>query len=258
MNILNLINEEDAYFYGLLLTDGNCYLQSRNKGRVSLELIDKDIIDKIDKRYDGNTSNRTRDTNFKKNVSTFIWCNSKIEFRSELFTYGFPSGNKQYLQNIPNIDFNQKGFWRGVIDGNGSLGMTGRNIPFLSLGTKSEFLKTDWEIFLKNNFNILKKNNRNARDSFYNILITKEDAQKVSFYLYDKSTLNIKRKYESYLSMMKWKRPFGMKKLSKAKRWNNFEDKYILNHSLENSCKKLERSKSSVKNRVFRLKHGAI
>ena len=258
MNILNLTNEEDAYFYGLLLTDGHAYLTTRNRGRISLELIDQDIIQKIFKKYGGSTNERTRNTNFKDNHTSYSWKNYQFEFRNELFTYGFPAGDKQYLQDIPKVDFNQKGFWRGVIDGNGSLGMTRRNIPFLSLGTKSELLKNNWEMFLLNNFGIIKKNNRNVRDNFYNILITKEDAQKVSFYLYNNSTLNIKRKYESYLSIMKWKRPLDMKKLCRAKSWNKNEDYYVLNHSIENSCKELERSESSIKNRVFRLKHGEI
>ena len=211
MNILNLLNEEDAYLYGLLLTDGHCYLQSRNRGRISLELIDKDIIDKIDERYEGNTSSRTRDTNFKKNVSTFTWRNSKIEFRNELSTYGFPSGNKQYLQDVPKVDFNQKGFWRGVVDGNGSLGMTNYPFPFLSLTTKSESLKNSYLAFLSHNFEIKKFPKRNKRDSIYNICLYKEDAQNVSKFLYQKSKLFIRRKYDAYLLINQWVRPTDMK-----------------------------------------------
>ena len=254
--MLDLMKDEDAYFYGLLLTDGNCHLTTRNRGNITIEISDKDIIEKISKRYYGSVSQRTRNTNFKDNSTSFIWRNSRIEFRSELISYGFIDGNKQYLQKVPNVPYNEIGFWRGVIDGNGSLGFTERNIPFLCLGTKSLFLKDSWQEFLLDRFNISKNNNRNLRDNFYNILVTTENAQKVLFYLYDNSSLRIDRKYDSYLSVMKWKRPANMKKLADKKYWNDLEDNYVISHSVEDSSDQLKRTESSIKNRVFRLRHG--
>jgi hypothetical protein len=209
--MLDLMKDEDAYFYGLLLTDGNSYLSTRNRGKITLEVIDKDIVGKIHERYGGSISQRTRDTNFKNNFTAFAWRNSQIEFRNELFSYGFPNGNKQYSQSVPNISYNEVGFWRGIVDGNGSLGMTkGRKFPFLSLTTKSELLKNSYLDFLYNNFGIRKHPLRNRRDNIYNICINKEDAQIVSKFLYENSSLFIQRKYNNYLLLLKWVRPKNM------------------------------------------------
>lgn len=216
--MLDLTKDNDAYFYGLLLTDGNCYLSTGGRGRISLEVTDEDIISKLYKLYKGSFSKRTRDTNFIKGHTFFIWRNSKKEFREELISYGFPVGNKQFSQCVPNIDYNQYGFWRGVIDGNGSIGLTKRGFPFLSFATKSEPLKISYLEFLNNTSGLSKKSTRNNRDSLYNICVYKEDAQNVSELLYKNSTLFIQRKYSKYLLIRKWLRPIDMisKKIIKS------------------------------------------
>ena len=66
------MNSIESYIYGLLITDGNLSLSIRNRGRVILEISEKDedIIDKLltlipnsHKRF------RTRNTNFKKGIN---------------------------------------------------------------------------------------------------------------------------------------------------------------------------------------------
>ena len=43
------MNSIESYIYGLLITDGNLSLSTRNRGRVILEISEKDedIIDKL-------------------------------------------------------------------------------------------------------------------------------------------------------------------------------------------------------------------
>jgi DNA-binding transcriptional regulator WhiA len=214
--MLELKNQIYSYIYGLLLADGNLSLDTRNRGRVVLEVAerDKDILYKINEVVKGTISFRKRITNFSNNKEycTFIWRNSKREFREELMGYGFNSKDKSTLANIPNTDYDEKGFWRGIIDGNGSLGYTEKGFPFLSLVTKSENLGIEYLYFLKNQFSINKIANRNNRDSVYNLCIFKEDAQRVSKFLYEKSDIFVARKYNLYLEVIKWVRPDNMKR----------------------------------------------
>jgi hypothetical protein len=198
------------------LADGNLSLNSRNRGKVALEISgrDSEILYKINQVISGNISSRKRITNFSKGKSVVFmaWKNCKKEFRDELMSYGFPSENKSEQSAPPNTDYDKKGFWRGVIDGNGSLGNTGQGFPFLSLVTKSENLSIAYLNFLKLGFSINKTTTRNVRDSIYNICIYKEDAQRVSKFLYENSDIFISRKYNKYLEIIKWIRPFNMRK----------------------------------------------
>jgi hypothetical protein len=215
--ILDLNKDEHAYIYGLLLADGNLYLNKvRNRGKVMLELSerDKDILYKISNTISGGQIHfRERITNFTNgNIKKFyIWANSHIEFRYELIEYGFPIKNKSLECNVPNIFYDEAGFWRGYMDGNGSVGITSQNIPFMSVTMKSENLKNSYLKFLLNNFNIEKLINRNKRDNIYNISVLKEDAQEISKFLYHNNTISIQRKYNNYLEVMGWVRPVGMK-----------------------------------------------
>lgn len=210
--MLDLTKENDAYFYGLLMADANLYLTTRNRGKVGLELVDKDIINKIHKTYGGSTSSRTRKTNYSDELISYTWSRYDKQFRDELISYGFTSGNRQYHRRVPNVKYNEKGFWRGIADGNGSIGITSNKFPFLSLTIKSEELKNNYLCFIENNFNILKKINRNKRDNIYNICHYKEDAQVISRFLYKDSDLYVDRKYSKYLEIDSWIRPKNMKK----------------------------------------------
>ena len=205
-----------SYIYGILLTDGNLSLYTRNRGKVTLEISekDRDILYQINKLVPGGIRHRQRVTNFSngKIFVSFTWENHKKEFREELMSYGFPYENKSENALPPSSEYNEKGFWRGVIDGDGSLGYTANGFPFLSFVTKSEQLKTAYLKFLLTHFEIAKLPNRNTRDFIYNICVYKENAQRVSDFLYKNSGIFIPRKYNKYLEVKRWVRPLTMKK----------------------------------------------
>ena len=92
---------------------------------------------------------RNRTTNFKSNYTTSIFSNTRIEFRQKLISQGFPTQNKTLNADIPKVEFNKYHFWRGVIGGDGSLGLTGKGVPFVSLITKSEYLKNSYLQFFE-------------------------------------------------------------------------------------------------------------
>lgn len=201
------MNSIESYIYGLLVTDGNLSLSTRNRGRVILEISEKDedIIDKLltlipnsHKRF------RIRNTNFKKGYKCVIFVNYRKEFRDKLICEGFPIENKTINADVPITSYDEPAFWRGVIDGDGSIGIASLNYPFVSLTTKSEKLKENYLKFLYENLGITKKIKRNKRDNVYNIMVTRKDAVKLVNILYENSEIHLNRKYDSAMEVNKW------------------------------------------------------
>ena len=65
-----MLDKNDSYIYGLLITDGSMYLTTRNRGKVTLEISkkDEDIVMKLNKLIPkSKIHERVRNTNFKNN-----------------------------------------------------------------------------------------------------------------------------------------------------------------------------------------------
>lgn len=249
--------EEKSYIYGLLGADGSLYLNTRNRGRISLEVNekDKDIVYKLCNIIPSSCwDTRTRDTNFKKSSTTYTFSNYQREFRDMLIDYGYPIENKKENFTTPNGEYSEADFWRGVIDGDGSIGITTNNEPYLSLVIVGESLKEEYLNFLNSHFNIIKNINRNKRDNVYNPILKNEDAIIVLKYLYDKAELYINRKYNNYLNVLSWKRD---KVKINSRSWDEHEIMFIQNHTVEESCEYLNRSKSSIESKLHRLKNSS-
>lgn len=84
---------------------------------------------------------------------------------------GKKSQTIKYVQSVF-----KKHFWRGVIDGDGSLGFTKDGLPFISLVTASEQLRNDYLKYIHPVTGKKFNPQRNVRDGVYNILILKENA----------------------------------------------------------------------------------
>lgn len=203
------MDSQESYIYGLLLADGNIYFTDRNRGRVSLELNvkDKDIVLKLFQLIpNSHIRERTRDTNFKKGYASCSFVNSQLEFRTWLFNCGFPKEDKTFNAAPPKVDYVEKDFWRGFIDGDGSIGITSKNIPFISLVTDSENIKDAYLDYLYRNYGLKKKSSRNKRDNAFNIMVTNENAVKIVKDLYLGSSLYLDRKYQKALELQSWVR----------------------------------------------------
>ena len=140
---------------------------------------------------------------------TKIFSNYQLSFRTKLISQGFPIKDKTINANTPIDYYDEYSFWRGVIDGDGSLGFIKDGTPFIGLVTKSEKLKDEFLSFIRKELGIDKHLNRNKRDNIYNIVIRAENAVKLSKFLYltDTSTdLYINRKYIKAKEMQNWKR----------------------------------------------------
>lgn len=184
-----------SYLMGLLQTDGSLSEDTRNRGKISLEisLRDEDIIHKLIKIIPCKTSisYRTRDTNFKKGYKSVCLTLHDWAFREELKRLGLPAGQKHEHIAPPTCPYIELDYIRGLFDGDGSLGLIASGIPFISLTTKSDHIKTYILDLYKKKFNIIKKLQRNARDNIYDIVLKHEDAQVFAKELYYEKCLCI-------------------------------------------------------------------
>lgn len=248
-----------SYLIGLLQTDGHLYENSRNRGKISLELRykDKDIIKEISNHLDCNYSirERSRKTNYKDDYKSISLTINDLDFRNKIKEWGMIPGKKSKEISIPNKnELDKLEYIRGLYDGDGSLGFTSEGFPFVSFVTQSEEIKNMLIDFIYEIGDKPKKQiNRNRRDGIYNISIYKEDAVTFCKYIYPQNCISINRKSKLAQKIKSWTRPASMKKIN-MKNWTCDEDEFILKHNLKESCEKLKRSEASVKMRLRRIK----
>ena len=245
--------EDKSYVYGLLGADGCLSLDSRNRGRISLELSDRDR-DIVYKLYalipHSVVRERIRDTNFKDQYHSITFANYHKPFRDSLIEFGYPVKDKKNLLTVPSLPYSKRDFWRGIVDADGSLGYTSEGSPFVSLVVIGEDLKNEFLNLLEFEFGVIKNVKRNSRDGVYNIVVKHEDAVSLANYLYAGSTLHIDRKYSKYLEVIEWVRTT---RKSGSRSFSQYEVDFILSHSIEECVEKLGRSKSSIYMKKQRL-----
>lgn len=240
------------YVFGLLMTDGTVSSIDQ-KARVVLELKydDRDIVYKLADCVPGSTvRERTRDTNFKEGYHSIIFSNCHKEFRELLYSCGYPLVDKAESESAPYFDYNKRDFWRGVIDGDGSIGITGDGRPFVSLVTVSDILHYEFTTFLREELGIITVVNRNKRDNAYVFSLFNENAVKFCDYIYKDATIYMDRKYEAY---KKFSTLENIPKSSGRRPWTEYEDACILSNYVEDAAIMLGRSEQSVEMRLMRL-----
>jgi hypothetical protein len=259
MEYINLKIPEYSYFFGFAQTDGTMSKSSRNRGKLQIEInkIDLHILKSFKNLFPEiycSISKRIRNTNFKKNYISYVLAIFDKRFRDEINKLGIPYGEKSEIVAPPTGEFCEKDYIRGIIDGDGSIGMRLKKYPFLSFTVKSEPLKNYFISIIEKILGERKKLDRNKRDNIYNIMLNREKAQKFVSYLYYPGCLALKRKLRRAREILKWKRLKTLKKIFRNE-WHKWEDKYILHHAFEESCNYLKRTGKSVEMRLWRLKH---
>ena len=211
----NITLEEKSYIYGLLLSDGTMHIANPETytGQVQLEVSkkDKDIVDKLCRIIPYSTKReRIRSTNFKDIHSSIVFVVSRQYFIKDLIDFGFPIKNKTTSAVPPIVEYDEGAFWRGVIDGDGSLGIRhnsrGKLEAYLSLTTKSEPLKEAFCKYLKSITGRKYNPKRNKRDNIYNIGCGGRAACKVLKEIYKNCTIYLNRKYENFLECLTWEK----------------------------------------------------
>lgn len=258
MGMIDLKKPEHAYFFGLLQSDGTFYETTRNRGRISLELkrSDSAILKKLSEILPIKSSihHRDRDTNFKKNYHSDVLYIFDLNFREEMKLLGLPVGKKHKLIKPPEVLFSEADYYRGLVDGDGSIGFTAKGYPFVSFVTSSYKIMKSYISYIEKITGKLKRISRNKRDNVFNICLLLEDAQEFLEVVYYKNCLSISRKYELAQSILDWKRKIDNKRISK-KNWQSWEDEIVLENVPETASKILKRSVKSVSMRFWRLKH---
>jgi hypothetical protein len=119
--ILTMENPFYAYLFGLIQTDGHLYQNSRNRGRLSIELgkRDEELLNDLQKLlpFHSSISERTRKTNFSNNYVSVIWNVFDKRFREFLMENGIPCGRKSNSISAPVGRYSKIDYFRGLIDG---------------------------------------------------------------------------------------------------------------------------------------------
>ncbi|AUS99170.1 hypothetical protein CLI64_01470 [Nostoc sp. CENA543] len=254
---ISLVNPCYSYLFGFIQSDGHLYNDTRDRGRLSIEINKQDehILWEFKNLipYNSSITERVRKTNFSSSNKSVIWRVYNKEFRDYLELWGLPNGSKSQLIKLPNCQFSEIDYFRGLIDGDGSLGLTSKGFPFLSLVTSSSYIATGYIEFINQMTGQAKTSTRNTRDRVYNIVVYKEDAQTLVRHLYYDNCLALSRKLIKAREVLSWSRPNDMKRVKNRKLWTPEEDQFITTHSIELSMKVLSRSRNSIELRLWRL-----
>jgi hypothetical protein len=238
---------------GFMQADGHLQMNSRNRGKLSIEIGEKDadILYQF-KKLVGCVSHirkRTRNTNFKDNYTSISWTVHDLGFRTAINEAGVPYGPKSSIIKPPDSDHVKRDYWRGIIDADGSVGITGLGFPFISLVTSSTFLAESFFDLIEEHCGYRPNVKPNKRDGIRNIIIAKEKAQALIQYLYADSCIGLKRKAILAKQALKWKRPENFRSIDVI-RWSEKEVAYVLSHTMEESIKFTGRTKIAIEAKI--------
>ncbi|MXQ53852.1 LAGLIDADG family homing endonuclease [Shimazuella alba] len=134
-----------AYFFGFIQADGSMSSESRGKkGRLTIEVNsnDKEILEQFHKIIPCTSTiyTRVRDTNYKKGYKSSVLRVYDHKFREQLIKLGMFYGKKSSLIYPPRSSYSEVDYFRGYIDGDGSLGLTSNGFPYISVVTSCEHI----------------------------------------------------------------------------------------------------------------------
>lgn len=249
-----------AYLFGLLQADGHLSRSEGNRGRVSLELQagDKELLERLQSLLLPMKSTirmRQRDTNYSKAHCSAVWTFYDQTLRATLNSLGLPYGSKAHDIGPPTTPFSEADYYRGIVDGDGSLGITGGGFPFLSLTTKSAHLAAAYLSVVLRVTGKSKVARPNTRDSMYNVCVYKEDAQAMADFLYPLFGICLERKGVEALRVLAWTRPSNMVRVTWDRRkWSPGEDAVLCSMPVVEAARILGRTERSIRVRVSRLR----
>ncbi|MGY1746773.1 LAGLIDADG family homing endonuclease [Blastococcus sp. SYSU D00695] len=252
-----------AYFFGFAQTDGCLYAGVGQKGRFSIELSVRDeaVLHAFAGLFDvySRVSYRERTTNFGPHRSA-VWTVSDLAFRRELVGLGLPSGRKAATVAPPAGPVSLPDYLRGLVDGDGSVGLTRTGRPFVSFVTASRPLA---EFFCAQALAVTGAHRvprRNTRDGVFNPMVAGDPAAPFAAWLYPDGCLALDRKRESAARVAAWTRPVGMRArpVAGARRWTAAEDADVFTGSIREAARRLGRSERSVTIRRVRLRRAGV
>ncbi|MGW2379890.1 hypothetical protein [Streptomyces sp. NPDC001658] len=260
---MDLTVPEYAYMFGFLQADGHLSQQSRQRGRLTVEISARDIallrsFQQLTP-YNSSITERTRSTNFSETHTSATWTLWSLEARTLLNELGLPYGRKSKTVAPPCVEFSDRDYVRGIIDADGSVGYTSQGHPFVSLTTQSTPIGTYLCLYVEEITGAARTLKRNARDDIYNILYTKENAQQLASHLYYPGCLSLSRKQDAADSLGSWVRPANMERRPPRIRWTAEMDRVLLSApTIAHAAAELGYSRSPCQNRRWKLLHGVV
>lgn len=113
---INLENPYYAYLFGFIQADGHLYNTTRDRGRVSIEVSEKDEdilwVFKSLIPFNSSITKRVRQTNFCSSHTSAIWRVYDKRFRDALESWGLPNGSKLTIVKPPSCNFSHSGVQR--------------------------------------------------------------------------------------------------------------------------------------------------
>lgn len=185
-----------AYVLGFFAADGNLS-KNRNGGcYFSLEIRDKDILEKIRTVMNANQKISMRPARNNGNVQYRLQIGSK-EIYNDLQNLGF-AGNKTHNMCVPNVlDEYFADFLRGYFDGDGNIwsGIVHRKRKKQSLSLLTAFTSAS-KAFLENIFSRLAQMVTNGGSfidygTFYRISYSTQDSLRIYDFMYNRPYCNL-------------------------------------------------------------------
>lgn len=209
---------ELAYFLGLFLSDG--YISKNKQIGIQLQERDKSILEYFNKlicplnKLQWINKNKGENTHLRKrqNQCRLVFSNDLV---FDLLTkWGFDN-HKTITGKVPEQYLNNPHFWRGCIDGDGSMCITGGRFLIDLVGNSqvcTQFKNFCHSLNLGLNRDILKPKTKKYKIDFASFRLHGKEAVKMCEYLYEnKSDIYLERKYnkyQEYLQMKKNKRDY--------------------------------------------------
>ncbi len=196
--------EEKAYWLGFLYADG-CVVSKRHVVSLRLAEVDYDHLLKFKTFLEDTRDNevikkgsRTLSATGKTYYSYVYNVNSE-HFKKSLISLGCVP-KKSLILKFPDISIFSDpeliyDFIRGYVDGDGCISEEKGKIAISMLGTEDFLLGV--QKYLPNFKSVLKYNN----NGLYRIRCTSRKADEVTYRLYSKATIYLKRKYEKFAAL---------------------------------------------------------
>lgn len=183
------ITDESAYWVGFLLADGNV---SKNTITVNLKTSDRQHLEKFREFMGGNQT-----ISLKKDVRVSGYAFGSIKVAKDLAKFGIVP-NKSYIAKVPDELKLNPHFWRGVVDGDGTISKTTIGL----CGTKEVC-----EAFV--NFarlvNGTKATVQQCKDNLWHtrVGVARPESSKLARLMYDNDGTHLDRKYEKVMEIIK-------------------------------------------------------
>lgn len=251
---------EFSYLVGLLQSDGHHSGSTDAKGRIEIEMNERDgeVLHALQQHipYYSSITRRSRTTNFGPNESIMLGFYNQ-EARQTLEAYGVPVGRKSYIVAPPTLPHIEPDYVRGVLDADGSVGFTGKAMPFVSVVLTSDAMAEYFTEVVRKVCGVERTLKRNTRDNVYNLLVGNLAAAKLAAWAYySDDCLAIPRKREAARKVAAWTVPEGKEGRYGVvrRKWSPEEDAIALSLPTKEAAEKLGRTEKSVTIRAFRLR----